>query len=92
MALGGTASVDLASISVSWHLVSVSGAGRWGDQTETLALAAVLDASVSVFSLFQEKNINPYLTNGFSHHYQMGESTFIFRGVKSDLIFYLIFR
>ena len=27
---------------------------------------------------------NPYLTNEFSHHYQLGESTFIFRGVRSD--------
>ena len=31
--------------------------------------------------------INPYLTNGFSHHYQLGESTFIFRGVRSDFYF-----
>ena len=28
--------------------------------------------------------INPYLTNGFSHHYQLDESTFIFRDVRSD--------
>ena len=28
--------------------------------------------------------INPYLMNGFSHHYQLGESTFIFRGLRSD--------
>ena len=35
---------------------------------------------------------NPYLTNGFSHHYHSGQSTFIFRGVKSDFyFFYLIF-
>ena len=27
---------------------------------------------------------NPYLTNGFSHHYHLDESTFIFRGVRSD--------
>ena len=27
------------------------------------------------------------LTNGFSHHYQLGESTFIFRGVRSDFYF-----
>ena len=27
---------------------------------------------------------NPYLTNGFSHHYQLDESTFIFRNVRSD--------
>ena len=27
---------------------------------------------------------NPYFTNEFSHHYQLSESTFIFRGVRSD--------
>ena len=32
-------------------------------------------------------NFNPYLTNGFSHHYQLGEPTFIFRGVMSDYEF-----
>ena len=31
--------------------------------------------------------INPYLMNGFSHCYQLGESTFIFRGVRSDFYF-----
>ena len=31
--------------------------------------------------------INPYLTNGFSHHYQLGGSTFIFRGIRSELYF-----
>ena len=36
---------------------------------------------------------NPYLTNGFSHHYQMNGSTFNFRGVRSNSnFFYLIFR
>ena len=34
-----------------------------------------------------EKYINPYLTNGFAHHYQLDESTFIFRGVRSDFQF-----
>ena len=28
--------------------------------------------------------LNPYLTNGFSHRYQVGESTFSFRGVRND--------
>ena len=32
-------------------------------------------------------HFNPYLTNGFSHHYRLGESTFIFRGVRSDFNF-----
>ena len=34
-------------------------------------------------------NFNPYLTNGFSHRlkYQFGESTFIFRDVRSDFYF-----
>ena len=30
---------------------------------------------------------NPYLTNVFSHHYQLDESTFIFRGVRGDFYF-----
>ena len=29
---------------------------------------------------------NPYLTNRFSHHYQLDESTFVFRGVRCDFI------
>ena len=33
------------------------------------------------------KVLNTYLTNGFFHHYQLDESTFIFRGVKSDFQF-----
>ena len=27
---------------------------------------------------------NPYLTNGFPHHCHLGDSTFMFRGVRSD--------
>ena len=32
---------------------------------------------------------NPYLTNGFSHCYHLDESTFVFRGIRSD--FYILF-
>ena len=32
--------------------------------------------------------INPYLMNGFANHYQLDESTFILRGVRSE--FYLL--
>ena len=39
---------------------------------------------VIVTTGMSNSNINPYLTNGFSHHCQLGESTFIFRGVRSD--------
>ena len=35
----------------------------------------------------QEARLNPYLANGFYHHYQLDESTFIIRGVKSDFYF-----
>ena len=31
--------------------------------------------------------LNPYLTNGFSYYCHLGESTFIFRGIKSDFKF-----
>ena len=36
------------------------------------------------FTLETACSFNPYLTNGFSHYYQLDESTFIFRGVRSD--------
>ena len=35
------------------------------------------------------QGFNPYLMNGFSPHYQLDESTFIFRGVRSDFYFFL---
>ena len=28
--------------------------------------------------------INSYLTNGFSHHYHLGGSSFVFRGVRCN--------
>ena len=31
--------------------------------------------------------LNQYLTYGFSHHYQLGESTFIFKGVRCEFEF-----
>ena len=36
-------------------------------------------------------SLNPFLKNGFSHYYHLGESTFILRGIRSDfdcLIFF----
>ena len=27
---------------------------------------------------------NPFLTNGFSHHYHLGEPTFVFKGIRSE--------
>ena len=41
----------------------------------------------SLDSLPPENNINPYVTNGLSHLHQMGESTFIFRGTRSNSLF-----
>ena len=36
-------------------------------------------------------DFNPYLMNGFSHHYQLDESTFIFRSVRSDVLIFISF-
>ena len=33
---------------------------------------------------YRPVSINPYLTNGFSHRHHLGESTFMFRGIRSD--------
>ena len=35
--------------------------------------------------------INPYLTNGFSNHYHLGESTFVFRSIRCDFFFFFFF-
>ena len=35
--------------------------------------------------LYQFPNL--FLINGFSHHYHLGESTFIFRDIRSDFEF-----
>ena len=40
-----------------------------------------------IIRYFGVVTVNPYLTNGFSHHYQLGESTFIFMGVTSNFYF-----
>ena len=37
-----------------------------------------------------ETLLNPYMKNGFIHCYQLNESTFIFRGVRSDFVSFLI--
>ena len=39
---------------------------------------------------YSKTMLNPYLTNEFSHHYQLGESTFIFRGVTCRCDFYFL--
>ena len=33
------------------------------------------------------KTFNPLITNGFAHHCNMGESTFILRGIRCDFKF-----
>ena len=42
---------------------------------------------VDVMFFFILMSINPYLTNGFSHHYHLGESTVIIRDLRSDFEF-----
>ena len=39
----------------------------------------------------RKKHINPYLMNGFSHSYQLGEFILIFRGVGSFFFFFFSF-
>ena len=34
-----------------------------------------------------ECKFNPFLTNGFPHHYHLGESTFVRRGIRCDFYF-----
>ena len=42
-------------------------------------------------AIIPSKVFNPYLTNGFSHRYLLGEFSFILGGVRSDF-FYFFYR
>ena len=46
---------------------------------------------MNIYALASDRILDPYLTHGFSHHYQLDESTFIFRGVRSDFLFFISF-
>ena len=35
--------------------------------------------------------LNPCRMHGLAHHYHLGESTFIFRGIRSDFLFFISF-
>ena len=47
----------------------------------------MLGDTVNKFATLFGTQLYPYLTNGFSHHNHLGESTFSFRGVMSDFFF-----
>ena len=36
-------------------------------------------------------DINPFMTNGFTHHYHLGKSTFIFRGIRGIFLLFIQF-
>ena len=38
-----------------------------------------------------ESRFNPYMTEGFSHRYHLGESTFIFGDIRCDFRFLFTF-
>ena len=50
-------------------------------------LSGITCVSLIIIHYINMINLNPYLTNGFSHYYQLGECTFIFRGIRSDFQF-----
>ena len=61
-------------------------------QVNTFIMYALEQLDTHVFGgngefKFYMLTFNPYLTNGFSHHYHLDESTFIFRSVRIEFYF-----
>ena len=56
---------------------------KWGIQGYT-----IFSYSLQFFLSF---SFNPYVTNEFSHHYQLDESNFTFRGVMGDFFIFISF-
>ena len=46
-----------------------------------------IPSNIPYTSFRRSNSFNPLMTNEFSHHYQLDESTFIFRGVRSGFYF-----
>ena len=68
----------------------------YGDWTSIFRLVYLTFSSLLLYTCSggngkNRAHINPYMTNGFSHHYHLEESTFIFRGVRSDFYFFISF-
>ena len=55
------------------------------------ALKATFSYGQSDSKLLKFTTINPLVTNGLSHPFQLDESTFIFRGIRSDFSFLFYF-
>ena len=46
--------------------------------------------NISFISQYSSSIFNPLVTNGLSHPYNLDESTFIFRGIRSDFVIFHI--
>ena len=52
----------------------------------------VVAMKIGPFSFtLQQVSINPLVRSGLPHPYHLDESTFIYRGIRSDFSFYFIF-
>ena len=66
-------------VAFSW-----SNVWEWGTSLRAYRLANRGYKVENVHLEFKNLHGDRYLMNGFSHHYHLGESTFIFRGIRSD--------
>ena len=70
--------VNTPQIQVACRIVSVN-------MVTPTRVASVSETKVGI------KHFNPYLTNEFSHHYHNDESTFTFKGIRSDFLNFIHF-
>ena len=77
--------LTLSFCSGSQHLISCPVlTSHYEEDTRINASTILLSRTINHASMNQHYShdiINPYLTNGVSHHYHLSESTFIFRGI-----------
>ena len=61
-------------------------------QGKLCVLFHISDIAYSLHIQQQLMCLNPYVTNGLSHHYHLDESIFNFRGIRGNFHFYFIFH
>ena len=95
--------ITLFSCQIQYYFTHVetnqSGGGNLGKTPDTPLSRVLLDPRQGLKCTIIRKTcpsnvylLNPYLTNEFSHHYQLGKSTFILGVLGVSFNFYLVFR
>ena len=75
--------------SLSIILLTRELTGKFSNCLECSEIKKFLTVKTYKIYIYYIMYINPYVTNGLSHPYHLDESTFFFRGIRSNFLFFI---